>query len=893
MPTTCPPRDDLLRYLHGKDSAADRETFESHLVGCLSCQSLLEILWEEPDSLMQRIAAATEVRVIAGGPGLHSGFPEMAIDERSPQDNSAMVRSGIEQPPAMIRDYRILECIGSGGMGSVYRALHVKLDKQRALKILKPDRLGSREAISRFEQEMRVLARLEHHHIVTAFDAGEQDGLPYFVMEFVSGVNLQQLVRRVGPLPMQDACHIACLAASALQYAHTEQVIHRDVKPSNLMLTPSGNVKLVDLGLAQALQIDGDGVLSLADQVLGTLAYMSPEQLSGSQRVTPQSDIFSLGVTLYELLTGQCPSGRLGLPPRAADIQLHRPDVDMSLIALVADMLAMDPSRRPVSMSDVEARLRAIAPPANLSDLVAEYYRWRSKDIADPERGFARAETEASAALSTDRQSTPKPPGSLSSLDATRKLSAWKDASLVQKGQTMALLGCVATIAWMAITLWPSNPKSPKLLRGSDTQFSPDASELISHVQVSGENDFASQLLERGEVRIENTRTGEVYELINGNLELPPGEYMLRYHTPIGIQADGTAIEITSASTQTLRIEALLTEVFQYPVIPRVGAHATYYGQIRHAGWSDGRDSMAYTLYLEVLSEEDKPDLPLSKWLQVRITDDNHRYTETAYIKVDVKRWENAKKLEILEGYIEVDSPEIERFLAGQERASNSNGLVVLFDRQHDRLGELKGIPLPKRRRSAQDAIALFFAVENEMPIAAEQIRTARQMLSAQKIRNEWLGPVKSPKGSPDCYIASSRTKEQDDSAPGYRLACRKSDDSYPFGIVEIQVNIPILEATCTMKQAGTEKPNAQLSKSKLERIELKLRQLKLDADVFNAGIVKPPLPKPSPRLPHDLPDKKWFEEEFRWTYESKPSQPPVPAPIPVPPPSVPCSSRN
>ena len=156
-------------------------------------------------------------------------------------------------------------------------------------------------------------------------------------------------------------------------------------------------------------------------------------------------------------------------------------------------------------------------------------------------------------------------------------------------------------------------------------------------------------------------------------------------------------------------------------------------------------EKMTYNLYLEVLKEENEPGSPAAKWLQVKISDEDTGYTETAYIKVDVKRWENQKQLEIFEGWIEATSTEIERFLAERGLAADGKGLVVPFDRKHDLLGEVKGLELPKRRLSAQDAIALFFAVEDEMPVSAVPIRTARQMLSAQKDRNEWLGPVKSP----------------------------------------------------------------------------------------------------------------------------------------------------
>ncbi len=825
MPNPCPPREVLLGYLHGRTSEAETETVENHLRDCLTCQSLMEILSEESDSLMQRIAGVARARMAVCGLGIEPGIPETNVEQYIPQDRSSYRPFGDEQSSTMIRDYRILECIGTGGMGSVYRALHVRLDKQVALKVLKSERMGSPEAISRFAQEMKLLARLEHRHIVRALDAGEHNGLPYFVMEFVGGINLHQLVRRLGPLPVQEACHIACLAASALQYAHDKKVIHRDVKPSNLMLTPDGNIKLLDLGLAQVLEMEGVDALSRADQVLGTLAYMAPEQFAGRDNVSPQSDIFSLGVTLHELLTAQRPSGRIGVLTRASDIQSMRPDVDTALIGLVGDMLAMVPTSRPLSMSAVEARLRAIASPTDLSALVAEYYRWRSRGIPVTS-GFAR-DTEAVAARSTDRQSIPAASGSSKPLVAA--------STFKRSWPALALLGCFAAMGWLAIALWTGH--------------------RASQVQIYPQSVLASQLIELGIVRLENKDTGQVYELTNGNVELPPGTYILHYYkAPIKFEADGTEIEIASATTQTLRIEAQLTEDFQHPVLPAVGAHATYYGKIWLEGWGDRDEDMLYTLYLEVLAEENKPDSPLSRWLQIEITDSAHRYTETAYIKVDVKHWENRKQLKIDEGYIEAQSPDIERFLADRGPASKGRGLVVPFDRQHDLLAEVKDVDLPKNRLRAQDAIALFFAVEDQMPIAAVPIRTARQLLSAQK-RNEWLGPAKEAYGTSICYIASSRTKDQAVTDPGYQLARCKSDDLNPFGIVGIDVNMPNLVATCTMKNAGPAQPD-------IERTERKLKELKQDAETIIAGKEEPTVPESFPIAQYESPEwVKWFAE--------------------------------
>ncbi len=301
----CPPRDLLLWYLHGKTSDTDTENVESHIQGCPRCQTLLEVLAEEPDSLMHRIAEVAKAQIVAGGPSGEPASSEIHDAKNMLQGGSSPCHSGYELSSKLMGGYQVLECIGEGGMGSVYRARDVRLDKLVALKILKPDRMGSHEAISRFEREMKLLAQLKHGNIVEAICAGEQDGRLYFAMELVGGINLHQLVQRLGKIPQSHTCHIACLAASALQYAHERKVIHRDVKPSNLMLTPDGNVKLLDLGLAQILGMDGVDALSRTDQVLGTLAYMSPEQLTGRQQITLRSDIYSLGVTLHELLTGQ------------------------------------------------------------------------------------------------------------------------------------------------------------------------------------------------------------------------------------------------------------------------------------------------------------------------------------------------------------------------------------------------------------------------------------------------------------------------------------------------------------------------------------------------------------------------------------------------------------
>jgi hypothetical protein len=368
----------------------------------------------------------------------------------------------------------------------------------------------------------------------------------------------------------------------------------------------------------------------------------------------------------------------------------------------------------------------------------------------------------------------------------------------------------------------------------------PPGPPALSHVQISPERELDSQMLELGMVRIEKIDTGEVYQLSTGNIDLPPGKYILRYYqTPIKFHADGSEIEILATTPQTLRIEAGLAEDFQHPLLAGVGAFATYYGEIWLTSWGDRPglpEKMHYKLDLEVLGEENKPDSPLSRWLKVEITDSDNVYTETAYIKLDVKDWENRKQLNIHEGYIVVN-----RGLGSKE-----GSFVVPFDLKHDLLAE-KGINLPKRRLSAQDAIALFFAVEDQVDIAAAPIRMARSLLSAKE-RHEWLGPVKSTKGMETGYNASSWTKDGIDRVSGYRIARGASDVSNPWGIFEIQVDSPILIATCTIKSAGASHPD-------VEPTAMKIKELKLAAEKLSKE--KPPLPPIHKELPQYA---KWFD---------------------------------
>ena len=200
--------------------------------------------------------------------------------------------------------FRLEERVGSGGMSTVYRAFDETLERWVAIKLLQRDIAGDDDQIERFRREARSVARLNHPHVVTVIDAGEDDGTPYIVFEYIAGETLKDRIRRLGPqLPITDALAYAIEIARALEAAHAERLVHRDVKPQNVLLDHEGRAKVTDFGIARSLEADG---LTLAGRVVGTTDYVAPEQALG-QEVTQQSDIYSLGIVLYEMLTGDVP----------------------------------------------------------------------------------------------------------------------------------------------------------------------------------------------------------------------------------------------------------------------------------------------------------------------------------------------------------------------------------------------------------------------------------------------------------------------------------------------------------------------------------------------------------------------------------------------------------
>jgi eukaryotic-like serine/threonine-protein kinase len=214
-----------------------------------------------------------------------------------------------EEQSLVLGKYLLIDRIGSGGMGEVFKARHRQLARVVALKILRKERMAQPEAMERFQREIRALAKLSHPNVVHAYDADEVGGQFFFTMEFVEGVDLFRLIKQSGPLSVALACNYARQAALGLQHAYELGVVHRDIKPSNLLRSSEGVVKILDMGLASLQELPrGQKRSSLTQlKVIGTPDYIAPEQARDSRRADVRSDLYSLGCTLYYLLTGRVP----------------------------------------------------------------------------------------------------------------------------------------------------------------------------------------------------------------------------------------------------------------------------------------------------------------------------------------------------------------------------------------------------------------------------------------------------------------------------------------------------------------------------------------------------------------------------------------------------------
>ena len=389
----CIQRPELAEFIKGNIGEPRAEQISQHIDDCPACQDTVVGLSDVEDTFLDEIrqlptSSGPEQRENAFRHGLQrllAGMQQQPVTADSPA-----------RLPTQIGPYVVDEKLGSGGMGTVFRATHSKLKRTVALKVLPAQRWSNTAAIARFQREMEAIGQLDHPHIVRASDAGEDNDMHYLVMEFIDGMDLGRLARCLGPLPVAEACELARQAAIGLQHAHDAGLVHRDVKPSNLMLAwdrsvvgPSASaspgpsdpaqLKLLDLGLAllgdEHLREQHD--VTTVGTLMGTLDYMSPEQGIDSHAVDHRADIYGLGATLFKLLTGRAPYAdpqydslmkkmtALATKP-APSVGKIRAELPSPVVQIVDRMLARDPDERFSSAQEVA---EALAEPAQRADL--------------------------------------------------------------------------------------------------------------------------------------------------------------------------------------------------------------------------------------------------------------------------------------------------------------------------------------------------------------------------------------------------------------------------------------------------------------------------------------------------------------------------------------------
>ena len=380
--TACPPKAALADFGLGKLDRRRAETIGRHLETCVDCQRFVASV--SGDDFVARLKHAWPPGASPAGGARPSGEPVPAGPQRSqsiagrgqslafPAGAPGAQPSDLAAPPELVNhpDYELIKELGRGGMGVVYLARNRMLDRLEVLKVVSRALLDRPGAIERFQQEIRAAARLQHPNIVAAHSALRVGDLLVLAMEYVPGEDLSRVVARRGALPIVNAAYYAQQAALGLQHAHEKGMVHRDIKPDNLILAQDGKnhiVKILDFGLAKATsEKQAEGGLTRTGQMLGTPDYVAPEQMLDAQKADIRADIYSLGCTLYYLLAGRPPFDGNSLyeilqahhKGSARPLNELRPDVPVELATVVAYMMARRPAERYQTPGDVAQALQ-------------------------------------------------------------------------------------------------------------------------------------------------------------------------------------------------------------------------------------------------------------------------------------------------------------------------------------------------------------------------------------------------------------------------------------------------------------------------------------------------------------------------------------------------------
>ncbi|MEZ6088560.1 MAG: serine/threonine-protein kinase [Pirellulaceae bacterium] len=381
MSASCPDRETLQVWLETDDAVVS-----GHVDTCRHCQTTVQLLLETYDDA---VSSFREIAVLAAAADLSQKTAMETIKARVLQTTcgprSRSIDSEDDWLGKTLGSYRIEALVGQGGMGRVYRARHLHLQKQVALKILHASGASRQTALQRFVREWVASASVSHRHVVQALDAGETNGNAFLVLELLQGIDLASLVKRIGRLDVGTACEVVRQASLGLEAIRDVGLVHRDVKPSNLMLTNDGIIKLLDLGLARFSDHEArhHGDLTGSQIVLGTMKYMAPEQWHSPSEADIRSDLYSLGCTLHYLLSGTSPfhGGRYEtlygimqahISDAAPSIRHFRDDVPLQVEAIMERLLAKSPSDRFANPAELSQALVPYADRKRLESIASE-----------------------------------------------------------------------------------------------------------------------------------------------------------------------------------------------------------------------------------------------------------------------------------------------------------------------------------------------------------------------------------------------------------------------------------------------------------------------------------------------------------------------------------------
>ncbi len=514
-----PSQEELSAFGLGKLDEERARTIARHLAGCGACCDRVENV---PSDTFVRLLQRREQ--LAPGPraaqAADAGPAGTSVPESARGDTRPDAELGPGLPltatdvPAGLADhprYRIVRLLGKGGMGAVYLAEHVVMCQPRALKVIAPEFVANPQAVERFRREIQTAARLDHVNIVRAYDA-EQSGQTHFlVMEYVEGTDLASLLKKKGPLPVAHACHFVRQAALGLEHAREHGMVHRDIKPHNLMLARKNVVKILDFGLAKVVSEAGEeaGSPTRDGAMMGTPDYMAPEQWRDARTADIRADTYSLGCTLYALLTGAPPFHDATGPMQkmTAHVQQKprplneaRPEVPAELSALVDRMLAKSAADRPQT-------------PGQVAQTLASFIK--TKDIPVVAR-----QTRAKGLASTDVWKSPaKPAPSLPAAEAaTWRRRAPNFGVLVG----VLLAGLAATAVAGIVVYWPT-PRGVVKIESDDPDVAIVFDKTGPALKAAGKEPIElgvgehGVLLKRGDIEFESDkfliRKGETIKL--------------------------------------------------------------------------------------------------------------------------------------------------------------------------------------------------------------------------------------------------------------------------------------------------------------------------------------------------------------------------------------------